>query len=108
MKTLLVLIALLGLPACATAPSTSTSTQISPSAKPFTMADYGKIKTGMTLAQVENATGFKAKESNQMSAEMMGKTIATTTYTISNSDGSSAVFTVQDGKVASKMQMNLN
>ena len=93
--------------ACGSPTATVTPSGLEPQAKPVTLATYEKIKPGMTLAQVEQATGMKPKESNSSSVEVMGKTINTTTYTLANPDGSSAIFTIQDGKVTTKMQMNL-
>lgn len=101
MKRLLVLAVLLGLvsTACAAAPNAA--------AKKFTIADYNKIKPGMTVAEVQKATGFKPQEVNQSSIEVMGKTITATGYVIANPDGSNASFAVQNGKLTSKMQTGL-
>ncbi len=111
MKKLIISIALLGLAACGS-PSASTNSGSAVAAKPqaekmFTLKDYAKIKTGMTVAQSEKATGFKAKETSENSMEMMGTTITTTGYIIANPDGSSASFSVQNGAIASKMHMGL-
>lgn len=100
MKKLLLLAILAGLAACT--PTGTESAQ-----KTFTKKDYGKIKTGMTVSQMEKATGFKAQETSQNSMEAMGTTITTTGYIIANPDGSSATLVVQDSKITSKMQMGL-
>lgn len=107
MKKLLILAILAGLTACAPTGTNSTTAPTEAAQKTFTMKDYGKIKTGMTVAQAEKATGFKAKETSQNSMEAMGTTITTTGYMIANPDGSSASLVVQNDKITSKMQMGL-
>jgi hypothetical protein len=92
--------------ATSTPSTTSPVTQTKP-AKTFTKADYDNIKTGMTVAQVEKATGFQPKEATRSEIEMMGNKIETITYLIANSDGSNAAFSTQGGKITSKMHMNL-
>ncbi len=90
------------------APTANTNTNDSAvAAKSFSKADYEQVKTGMTLAQVEQALGAKGEEVSSSDMEMMGKTVTTAVYIWKNPDFSNATVTLQDGKVAAKAQTNL-
>lgn len=93
-------------PSPSTSPSTSGSPSPSASGSPITKANYDKIKTGMTLAEVEKILG-KGRSQGSSEVYFGGQKIATSNYAWSEW-GKTITVVVQNGKVTTKAQFGLD
>jgi hypothetical protein len=83
----------------------SSSPSPTPSDSVLIRANYDKIKTGMTLAEVEKVLG-KGKEQTSNEFEFAGKKTVTIAY-IWSDRGKTITVVVQNDKVTSKAQIGL-
>lgn len=106
---LIAFLPLLALCACTTPVPPSATAQpnspaaVTPDQRTVTKADYEKIQSGMTLAEVEQLLGRPGEEIN--SNEIGG--FKTQGFIWKNQDFSNLTLVIQNGAVTSKAQTNL-